>query len=56
MARPPFLFICLLFNRDTLGEVSGLIHIATPEDGDVICQQLQGQNGENRAEQPDERA
>ena len=39
-----------LLDRDRLGQVSGLIYVAAAADGDVIGQQLQGHDLENRRE------
>jgi len=40
----------LLFDRHALGEITRLIHIRTLEIGDVISEQLQRQNREQRLE------
>src|SRR5674476_818500 len=40
-----------LFHGDALGEIAGLIDVAAAAHGDVIGQQLQGHDGENRRQQ-----
>jgi len=35
-----------LFDRDALGQVAGFVYIAAPSHGNVVRQQLKGQNGQ----------
>jgi hypothetical protein len=37
-----FFLLILLFNGYGFGEVSGLVHVAASSDGDVISEELQG--------------
>ena len=45
------IFNILLFHRDTFGQIPWLIHICTPQHGDMIRQQLQRNRKQNRREQ-----
>src|SRR5215470_11729953 len=40
-----------LFHRDALGEVARLIHVASSQDGDVIGEQLEGNDRHQRGQQ-----
>ncbi len=48
--RRPFFGLCL-FDGDGLGEVAGLVYVAAAADGDVIREELQGDNLDERREQ-----
>ena len=43
----PEAFLAMLFHRDALGQIPGLVDLAVPQPGDMVGEKLEGDHGGN---------